>query len=151
MTRKQKLYVTWLVLNLAITWGNSLLPGNISGQISDWVKDAIGNLFSGGNLPGASGGGLIRKAAHFLEFTSLGLVLSLLWGTLAKSKWLALFCGAAAACADECIQLFIPGRHGCLTDVGIDCSGVLFGIVLYFAGKKIRQRHKNKQFLEETK
>lgn len=140
MTRKQKLYITWLVLNLAIIWGNSLLPGSISGQISDWVKDAIGNLFSGADMPGAPGGGLIRKAAHFLEFTSLGLVLSLLWGTLAKSKWLALFCGAAAACVDESIQLFVPGRHGCLTDVGIDCAGVLFGIALYLTGKKIRQR-----------
>lgn len=145
MTRKKKLLTAWLVLNLTIIWGNSLLPGHISGQISDWVKDVIGKLFSGAPFPGAPGGGLIRKTAHFLEFASLGMVLNLLWERNAKSKWLALFCGAAVACADETIQLFVPGRHGCLTDVGIDCAGMLFGIALLLAGKKIHQKQKTRK------
>ncbi len=144
MSRKTKLCILWLAVNLAVIWGNSLLPGHISGQISDWVKDL---LFGSGGLPGISGSGLVRKAAHFLGFTSLGLALSLLRGSVAKSIWLALPLGIAAACVDEGIQRFVPGRCGCITDVAIDTAGVLCGIILYYTGKRICKNNKN---LEET-
>ena len=56
-----------------------------------------------------------------------------------------LFC-LAVACVDETIQLFVPGRAGRLTDVGIDTLGAALGIVLI----TLIQTMKTK-FLEETK
>lgn len=153
--KKQLICWIWLVLNLALIWGNSLLPGEISGAISDWVKDAVARLFPGPLNAGAPGGGLIRKAAHFLEFTSLGLALSWLWRMLAKRQWprlgLPLLCGIAVACLDETIQRFVPGRHGCVTDVCIDTAGVIFGMALFLAGRKVYQQNKTNKTMEETK
>lgn len=149
--RGKKLCLAWLCINLAVIWGNSLLPGHISGQISNWVHAIFRGLILDGGIPGLSGRGLVRKTAHFLEFASLGLVLSLLWGSFSGRKWPALPCGAVVACLDEGIQRFVPGRWGCVSDVLIDCAGVAFGIALCYAGKKIHQQTKNKHFLEETK
>ena len=44
--------------------------------------------------------------------------------------------GAAAACIDETIQVFVPGRGPGLRDVAIDCLGVLLGIVLLHLGHR---------------
>lgn len=55
--------------------------------------------------------------------------------------------GVLAACVDETIQRFVPQRHGCLTDVGIDTAGVLTGIVLFMIAYLINK----KQHMEEMK
>ena len=44
--------------------------------------------------------------------------------------------GIAAACIDETIQVFVPGRGPGLRDVAIDCLGVLLGIVLLHLGHR---------------
>ena len=40
------------------------------------------------------------------------------------------FATAAFACSDEFHQLYVPGRNGCVTDVLIDCVGILIGIII---------------------
>ncbi len=147
-----RLCTTLLVLNLILIWGNSLLPGSISGAISDWVKDVLVALlkllFPGEvSLGGGMGGGLLRKLAHFTEFTMLGLVLGWLFAMLGKSRAWPLLCGAAAACIDETIQRFVPDRGPSLRDVGIDTCGVLAGIILLGLGYQII---KGKQYLEDN-
>ena len=63
-----------LILNLCFIWGNSLLPGEVSGAFSDWVKELLMKLLPmKENL--STGGGLLRKLAHFTEFAMLGLLL----------------------------------------------------------------------------
>lgn len=127
--KRMRLCMTLLVLNLTFIWGNSLLPGEISGAISDWVKSVLALL-----LPiaegGGSGGFLVRKLAHFTEFTFLGMVLGWLFAMLNKSKIPAFLLGALAACVDETIQLFVPGRGPGIRDVCIDSAGVFTGIAL---------------------
>ena len=63
-----------LVFLLAFIWGNSLMPGRISGAFSNWLKQVLTDLFpflfSG--MSESTGGGLLRKIAHFSEFTALG-------------------------------------------------------------------------------
>lgn len=139
---------------LIFIWGNSLLPGHISGAISDWVKQILltllSFLFSG--PPGEGGGGLLRKLAHFTEFAALGACFCWFYGMLRSQKHelllFPLLSGFLAACVDETIQRFVPGRYGCLTDVGIDTAGVATGIVLFTTAYHI---YKNKhQHLEET-
>ncbi len=127
----------WLiVLILCFIWGNSLLPGEISGKVSDWVKELLAALFPG-DVPGVTtGGGLLRKIAHFTEFAALGLCLTWRFGMLEKRKSNALAFGALAACVDETIQLFVPDRGPAIRDVVIDTCGVLAGMGLTLLAHK---------------
>ena len=148
-TRKKLcLCIALLAVNLAFIWGNSLLPGEISGAVSRWVKNLIA-LFLGQSQEGEGGHGLLRKLAHFTEFCTLGMCLRWLFGMLLQKKWthftLPLAAGFLAACIDETIQIFVPGRGPVIKDVGIDTAGVLAGIVF------IILLHKKTKYLEENK
>ncbi len=142
-TLRVRLCTVLIVLNLLFIWGNSLMPGSVSSAISGWVRDLLSTIFPGmGN--DQQGHGLLRKIAHFSEFCMLGILLRWLYSMLLcrNAAVLGLVCGLLAACVDEGIQLFVPGRNPSLIDVGIDTAGVLLGIVLLQFGHTIY-----KQFL----
>lgn len=130
---KTRLWVcaTLLIVNLVFIWGNSLLPGEISGALSDWVKRLVGPLF-GWDVESSSGGGLLRKMAHFTEFACFGVCLRWLLGMLqpnSRRPFLYALAGAVAvACIDETIQIFVPLRGPGIQDVLIDTAGALTGI-----------------------
>jgi len=133
--KRIRLCTVLLILNVMLIWGNSLLPGAVSASISRFVRNVIAFLFSGGSgNVGGGGEGILRKIAHFVEFTGLGLWLSWLVRMLAAKKalWhsLPLVSGVLVACTDETIQWFVPGRACRLYDVGIDTLGVVTGIVI---------------------
>ena len=131
-----------LVLDLAFIWGNSMLPGELSGALSDWVKDLILSLLPIQAGVGV-GGGLFRKLAHFTEFALLGACLAWLHGMVNKKAVCALAWGAAAACMDETNQRFVPDRGPSLKDVGIDTCGVVTGILLLHLGHRIMKKQKS--------
>ena len=135
---------------LCFIWGNSLLPGSISGAISDWVKDLLARIFPG-EVPGVTtGGGLLRKIAHFTEFAALGTLLGWLFGMLRKGNLPPILLGMAAACVDETIQIFVPGRGPGLKDVAIDTAGVLTGLVLLLIGHTFIKKKTHYNHLEDT-
>ena len=136
-TEKRLRLSKWLiVLILCFIWGNSLLPGEISGKVSDWVKERLTALLPG-EVPGVTtGGGLLRKIAHFTEFAALGFCLTWRFGMLEKRKSNALVFGALAACVDETIQLFVPDRGPAIRDVVIDTCGVLAGMSMLLLAHK---------------
>ena len=131
--KRMRLCAALLLVNLVFIWGNSMLPGEISGAISDWVKQILALLLPGDNAE-PSGGGLIRKLAHFTEFASLGALLAWLFAMLQKEKHWPLLWGVAAACVDETIQRFVPDRGPSIFDVGIDSCGVLVGMFALYLG-----------------
>ena len=131
--RRWRLCTALLIANLVFIWGNSLLPGEISGAFSDWVKNIVASLFPGDGS-GAPGGGLLRKLAHFTEFTALGMLLTWRMGMLDKHSVRALALGAGAACVDETIQRFVPDRGPSIRDVCIDTCGVITGMTLLLIG-----------------
>ena len=128
---KKRLWLCCILLGLNLTfiWGNSLLPGEISGAISGFFRDLIALILPVDGAPG-DGHGLLRKLAHFTEFASLGMILTWLTVLLAKPGALALVGGFSAACIDETIQMFVPDRGPAFTDVLIDTSGVLAGVLI---------------------
>lgn len=140
--KRLKLCATLLVCNLVFIWGNSLLPGEVSGAFSDWVKAILEAIFPGNQDDDSLGGGLLRKLAHFTEFTCLGLLLGWLFAMLQKGKVLPFLCGVAAASLDETIQRFVPDRGPSVKDVCIDSCGVLTGIVLLYLGHTYLKRRK---------
>ncbi len=81
---------------------------------------------------------LVRKSAHFSEYTALGFMIRLCLESwfghrMKKYRILALIgfaAGTVYACTDEAHQLAIDGRSGQFTDVLVDGSGVLAGVVL---------------------
>ena len=132
-----RLCLALLIVNILFIWGNSLLPGSVSGAISQWLRNVLSFLFPGGNTDPDSGHGLLRKIAHFTEFACLGALLAWLFGMLAKPIALAIPWGFFVACADETIQRFVPDRGPAFKDVLIDTWGVLAGLGLLFLGYTI--------------
>lgn len=129
-----------ILCTLVFIWGNSLLPAEISQALSDWVK----SLLSASQAGSGSGSGLLRKVAHFTEFAALGVFLGWRSGMLHKQKHWAFLWGALAACADEGIQLFTPGRSAQLSDVLLDSCGVAAGLFLMNIGYSIIKKVSNK-------
>ena len=79
---------------------------------------------------------LLPMAAPFV----LGFLFAWLFALLRRGIWPALPFGMAAACLDEIIQMFVPGRGPGILDVAIDTCGVLTGILLLRIGYKLITR-----------
>lgn len=78
---------------------------------------------------------LVRKTAHFTEYALLAF---LVCGCLGKSDWrhvraylLPWGIATAYAASDEFHQRFVPGRHGCVSDVCLDSFGAISGVLVY--------------------
>ena len=138
-----------LILNLTFIWGNSLLPGETSAAFSDWVKGLLLPILPEG-LSSGGGGGLLRKVAHFTEFAALGMCLKWLLSMLEKKAWTGIIWGGMAACVDEMIQIFVPGRGPGIKDVGIDVLGVCTGIFLLCFGHTLLKSIKNISFRRKS-
>ena len=146
--KRLRLCITLLVCNLIFIWGNSLLPGEISGAFSDWVKSVLSQLFADG-IAAPGGRGLLRKVAHFTEFAALGMCLAWLHGMLQKGRIRPFFWGVLAASVDETIQRFVPDRGPSIRDVCIDSVGVLTGIALLWFGHHFVKKRSMKLSLED--
>lgn len=76
----------------------------------------------------------VRKAAHMTEYAIFACLVYLAFTVDGVSwqlvRFISFFATAAFACSDEFHQLYVPGRNGCVTDVLIDCVGILIGIII---------------------
>ena len=147
--RRVRLCAVLLALNILFIWGNSLLPGSVSGAISQFVRDLLAFLFDRGNENPNAGHGLLRKLAHFTEFACLGGLFTWLLSMYRKPVALALLFGFLVASVDETIQYFVPNRGPAFKDVLIDTAGALVGISLLLLVYTIRKKQA-KQLLEDT-
>ncbi len=133
-SRRVTLCVVVLCLNIAFIWGNSLLPGEVSGAFSQWVRDLINWILGLPAKDPEQGHGLLRKIAHFTEFACLGVEISCLVRMLRSKKAehiaLPMVGGFFTACIDETIQRFVPDRGPGILDVLIDTAGVFVGTIL---------------------
>ena len=150
---RKRIVTAFIAANLILIWGNSLLPGEISGKISAFVTELIGKIL--GIPPGESqaGHGLLRKLAHFSEFACLGLLLTLRL-SMDGHRGRPLICqtllgSLTAACVDETIQIFVNGRGSSLIDVWIDAGGAAVGMAAILIGHSVSKK-KNNYNMEET-
>lgn len=140
----KRLRICWILIAacLAFIWGNSLVPGYLSRAFSDMLNTLLSDVFTGEvPAPDSISNKLIRKVAHFGEFAVLGSLLYWLHSMLRKHWKFVFFWGAAAACVDECLQFFSPGRAPMLRDVGIDVFGVAVGMLLLCFGHSYWKRN----------
>ena len=123
------------VLAVCFIWGNSLVPGEESGSLSLGVLHHIHGALAAVGLPYEwVTHVLVRKTAHFTEYAVLGIVAMQAFRPHRSPSAVPVLVTALALVLipsiDETIQLFVGGRAGQVTDVLIDCSGALTGVLL---------------------
>ena len=116
------------------------VAGILEPDFEEWTEEEQEDLIASIDFP-------IRKAAHALEYALLALLWlgaflpagkELSFGKPSACAWLLT---AAYAATDEFHQLFVPGRSGQLTDVGIDGLGAAAGLAAAcFLIRGIRRR-----------
>ena len=149
---KRKVLLVLLVLMLLFIWGNSLLPADKSAALSNLLREILNKLFPTADAaePIFHSDGILRKVAHCLEFSALGIIIALLClpvpAQRAADKGLRIICcGLLTALIDETIQLFVSGRSGQISDVWIDLAGYCGGVLIIMLGTYLSQTcHSNK-------
>ena len=128
------LSLIFVLLILAFIWGNSLMPGAESSDMSGRVVHLLERIF-GPVTNFDKVNFYVRKLAHMTEYALLAFCLSwfwYLWQKPGKETFsLPLLCGLTTACVDETIQLFSQERGSSLKDVWIDMAGFLLAFLLY--------------------
>ena len=131
--------ITFFVIGFI--WWNSSKNGEESSGISQGVLYEIMQIFARIGISTDITEHIIRKLAHFTEFTALGILLSidtvLFLKNMKQYVWIPLFIGLLVALIDETIQLFPIGRSSSVKDVWIDFSGVILGTILLLVLKQI--------------
>lgn len=147
--RSRKIWTVLLLLYVGFVFHNSMTPAVDSSAQSLSVLEAVQTVLDTVGLDHVGiTEHIIRKMAHFGEYTVLGMLLMQCLGQyrlMTVSRWQlhALF-GFLIPFVDETIQLFTEGRSGQISDVWLDCSGVMFGTVVCLAVCLWRRRPKRK-------
>lgn len=113
----------------------SLNNAEESKALSDSLAQKLIN-FLGINIPKI----ILRKGAHFVEFSGLGLCLcNAIYASFGHrlTPVFALVGSVIYAISDEVHQIFSEGRACQITDVLIDSAGALLGIIIAFIIFKI--------------
>lgn len=88
--------------------------------------------------------GIVRKLAHFTEYTCVGALsysIMVTWrGTMWKGRIFVMLQLLISAVADEFHQYFVPGRNASVKDVVIDTAGGIVGMAIILAGHYVRKR-----------
>jgi len=152
--RAVALYGIASLLVLAVIYSQSLFSREASGNLSGFVMRILKPLLDPNDrIDHELFHFWIRKAAHFTEFSALGLCLggfSVHLGALNHRRYIALpmLFGLGAAVSDEFLQYF-TGRGSMVTDVVLDFSGALTGLafiwLLDFIHRRGRKGRKNEQ------
>lgn len=140
---------TLIVLWVGVIFMNSLLPGEVSSRQSGFVVNVLNRFFGLFNYePDVDElSSIIRMVAHFIEFAVLGFFIRIEMNQKPYQSYLMLIFGFSIALIDELIQLGVPGRAFQLTDLLIDWSGVVLGIIIASFYFKIISKKNN--LLEE--
>lgn len=135
---KRYIVFSVIVFTIAFIFYNSLQTAERSMNLSYQFEIFLNTILRGKNGLSRFGAFIlnnIRKVAHFLEFELLGFEFGLFFITLGKrirlqELWNAFSISAAAAVADETIQLVIMGRSAEVGDILLDTAGAVTGIIL---------------------
>ena len=130
---------------IAFIWGHSLVQGPQSTAESGLVVSLLRPLFEGvGIVDPDLMSFIVRKVAHFSEYAVLGVLARGLVTSLREEgiapRLPVTVVAALVPVADECLQLFVPGRSGRLQDVLIDLCGMLFGFALFWVASRVARR-----------
>lgn len=150
MLKKSILWICVILISAQIfsfSSADSTKSGNTSKKVATVVVEAVKKTRS---VPKSEEPALfefchkiVRKTAHFSEYMLLAFFVAALVQSYRLKMGLtflisSLYCLLFAA-GDEIHQLFVDGRSGQLTDVLIDFSGALTGIVFFILCRRLYQ------------
>lgn len=141
----------WItLLYIGLIFRNSATPGVQSSAESNWVTDLLNQWMSELGLSFVQfSEGFIRKAAHFAEYSLLGVLLTLSLARYpafqGKRRWLLIPVGMAVAVIDEGIQYVTPGRSCSGMDVLLDTCGVICSVVFCAVVSRLWQTYYHKK------
>lgn len=133
---------------IAFAFIHSSMPADLSSEESEGVMVILQNILDFFGFSTELTDHIVRKAAHFAEYTAIGMLLVSCAYSFSRTKPYRyysqiLFAGLATAVIDETIQLNVAGRSGQITDVLLDFSGVITGsvfmLLFYMIYRKIRK------------
>lgn len=132
-----RILLTILVLLwVSFIFANSLFPASQSSAISGGVVDQVNSILHQIGISGQITDHMVRKSAHFVEFTLFGILLFLTIRSYSPYPghhlFVGLFLGLLVPVTDEFIQSFVEGRGSQVSDVVLDFSGVITGAILFF-------------------
>lgn len=134
--------------SIAFAFIHSTMPADLSEDESKGVMRIITDLFGSFGISEELFEEILRKIAHFTEFSIIGAMLTscaYAFDRIKPHRFYSqiLFVGLLTAVIDETIQLSSEGRAGMVTDVLIDFSGVIFGgavmLAVYAVYRKMRK------------
>ena len=153
LVKKRNILIVVMVLTYMVVWGQSCINGENSQKESDAVMTALEpihgvNVETVDRISDEFGqlNQLIRKSAHILEYSVIGLEFGLFIYFLLLQKglfrkgiaadkrfWIyqidALMVGMFTAVMDETIQIF-SGRGPLVSDIWVDLLGIAIGMVI---------------------
>jgi VanZ family protein len=144
MTRKQKIFIGFIILVVAFIWFNSSMPvqqsraqSGIVTQILNWTVSVLGG-------EGTLSVHLVRKIAHVIEYSFLGFVCTLFVVVFYSNIrwyhiWNTFSCVLTVAVIDESIQI-LSGRGPLISDVLLDMCSAIVASALVFAGNRLIKR-----------
>ena len=118
-------------------FSNSMAVADVSSVSSGRVLQLLQAVLRRLGMPGLAQRltmHLVRKLAHFCEYTLEGFLLMLCMRVYSRRPLrhisVPMLGGVLTAMADETIQIYSPGRSSQVTDVWLDSAGVLVGILI---------------------
>ena len=121
---------------IAFIFSNSMKIASVSSVSSGRVLQLLQAVLRRLGMPGLAQRltmHLVRKLAHFCEYTLEGFLLMLCMRVYSRRPLrhitVPMLAGVLTALTDETIQLFSQGRSSQVTDVWLDSAGVLAGIL----------------------
>ena len=143
---KTKIIISWCLVAICmgvIFWLSSRTADESSkqsGLIVAWFYNHFGeNVFTDF---------VVRKLAHFLEYTGLCFLfnIALLYTRSKKSPFLSILFTSLYAVSDEVHQIFVDGRSFQVSDILVDSCGAILGsigtMILLLVISKIKNNHK---------
>lgn len=136
----RRAFTVLTVVFILFIFHNSIFSGPQSSTQSRYVMDSVNNVLTFLHVPVLISEHLVRKTAHFIEYFVLGLLMTItikLYSRPVKKTVPAeLFFLMLVPVTDEFIQFFRPGRGSSVTDVLLDFSGGIAGMVFCCLIKK---------------
>ena len=151
---KVKIHIIITLAVMVFIFLHSAMNGDISGGESSYFARIFASITG---LSFQTAHIIVRKVAHFTEFTVLGVCLAVNFNDYKSQNELikvekapakkvllrhpllaAWIAGTLYAGTDEFHQLFVEGRSCELRDACIDSAGVAFGIVIFAIDRFIR-------------
>ena len=131
------LFTFALIACIVFIFSNSLQIADVSEGASGRVLGILQGILRHLGLPGAADRltmHIVRKLAHFCEYMLEGFLLTLCLRVYTRRfvrhiSW-PILGGLLTALTDETIQMFSDGRSSQLTDVWLDFSGAMAGILV---------------------